>query len=129
MSELENVVDKRLFYLMLSIGQGQAFANFMGFSNPSNDVEQAEVFDVASRWALFVNQGILESIEESASWIIDFLEKSDKLVNDRDDILPFFVAYGVSLLNKMLESGNLSIVIDEEALQDWQEVEEIEDDE
>lgn len=129
MSELEDVVDKRLFYLMLSIGQGQSFANFMGFSSPSSDVEQAEVFDIASRWALFVNQGILENIEESASWIIDFLEKSDKLVNDRDDILPFFVAYGVSLLNKMLESGNLSIVIDEEALQNWQEVEEVEDDE
>lgn len=129
MSELENVVDKRLFYLMLSIGQGQGFANFMGFSNPSSDVEQAEVFDIASRWALFVNQGILESIEESANWILDFLEKSDKLVNERDDIMPFFVAYGVSLVNKMLESGNLSIVIDEDALLEWQEVEEVEDDE
>lgn len=129
MSELEDVVDKRLFYLMLSIGQGQQFANFMGFSNPSGDVEEAEIFDVASRWALFVNQGILDNIEESATWILDFLEKSDKLVNDRDDVLPFFVAYGVSLLNKMLESGNLSIVIDEEALQNWQEVEEVDDDE
>ena len=118
---MESVVDKRLFYLMLSIGQGQEFANFMGFSNPSNDVEQAEIFDVASRWALFVNQGILESIDESANWVLDFLEKSDKLVNPREEILPLFVAYGVSLLNKMLESGNVSIVIDESALLNWEE--------
>lgn len=118
---MESVVDKRLFYLMLSIGQGQEFANFMGFSNPSNDVEQAEIFDVASRWALFVNQGILESIDESANWVLDFLEKSDKLANPKEEILPLFVAYGVSLLNKMLESGNVSIVIDESALLNWEE--------
>jgi hypothetical protein len=118
---MESVVDKRLFYLMLSIGQGQEFANFMGFSNPSNDVEQAEIFDVASRWALFVNQGILESIDESANWVLDFLEKSDKLANPKEEILPLFVAYGVSLLNKMLESGNVSIVIDEGALLNWEE--------
>ena len=124
MSELENVVDRRLFYLMLSIGQGQGFANFMGFSHPSEDVEQAEVFDVASRWALFVNQGILEDIEESANWVLDFLEKGDKLVNPKEDVLPFFVSYGVSMLNKMLESGHISIVIDEDALVNWQEVEE-----
>ena len=121
MSDMESVVDKRLFYLMLSIGQGQEFANFMGFSNPSNDVEQAEIFDVASRWALFVNQGILESIDESANWVLDFLEKSDKLANPKEEILPLFVAYGVSLLNKMLESGNVSIVIDEGALLNWEE--------
>ena len=121
MSDMESVVDKRLFYLMLSIGQGQEFANFMGFSNPSNDVEQAEIFDVASRWALFVNQGILESIDESANWVLEFLEKSDKLVNPKEEILPLFVAYGVSLLNKMLESGNVSIVIDEGALLNWEE--------
>ena len=121
MSDMESVVDKRLFYLMLSIGQGQEFANFMGFSNPSNDVEQADIFDVASRWALFVNQGILESIDESANWVLDFLEKSDKLVNPKEEILPLFVAYGVSLLNKMLESGNVSIVIDESALLNWEE--------
>jgi len=122
-SDIESVVDKRLFYLMLSIGQGQEFANIMGFSNPSSDVEQAEIYDVASRWALFLNQGVLDSIEESANWVIDFLEKSDKLSNAKEEILPLFVAYGVSLLNKMLESGNVSIIIDENALLDWEEVE------
>lgn len=119
MSELEDVLDKRLFYLMLSIGQGQEFANYMGFSNPSDDVQQAEIFDIASRWALFVNQGILDSIEESANWILDLLEKTDKLVNPKEDVIPFFVAFGVSLLNKMLEGGNISLILDEEALLGW----------
>lgn len=121
MSDIEEVMDKRLFYLMLSIGQGQHFANYMGFSNPSDDVEQAEVFDVASRWALFVNQGILDSVDEAANWVLDLLEKSDKLVNSKDDIIPIFVSYGVALLNKMLESGNMSIIIDEQALMQWSE--------
>ena len=121
MSDIEEVMDKRLFYLMLSIGQGQHFANYMGFSSPSDDVEQAEVFDVASRWALFVNQGILDSIDEAANWVLDLLEKSDKLVNSKEDIIPIFVSYGVALLNKMLESGNMSIIIDEQALMQWSE--------
>lgn len=121
MSDLESILDKRLFYLMLSIGQGQEFANYMGFSNPSDDVQQAEIFDIASRWALFVNQGILDNIEESANWILELLEKTDKLVNPKEDVVPFFVAFGVSLLNKMLESGNISLIIDEEALLGWVE--------
>ena len=123
MSDIESIVDKRLFYLMLSIGQGQEFANSMGFSKPSPDVEQAEMYDVASRWALFVNQGVLQNIEESANWVLDFLEKSDKLSNSKEEVLPLFVAYGVSILNKMLESGNVSIIIDEGALLNWEEVE------
>lgn len=129
MSELDEVMDKRLFYLMLSIGQGQEFANYMGFSSPSDDVEQAEVFDIASRWALFVNQGILDSIDESANWILDLLEKSDKLYNPKDDLIPIFVSFGVALLNKMLESGNISIIIDEQALMEWTDLEEEEDNE
>lgn len=116
MSDLDNIVDKRLFYLMLSIGQGQEFANFMGFSNPSKDVEQAEIFDVASRWALFVNQNILHNIEESAIWMLELLEKGDRLTNPKEELLPLFISFGVSLLNKMLENENVSIIINEEAL-------------
>jgi len=121
MSNVDNIVDKRLFYLMLSIGQGQEFANFMGFSNPSKDVEQAEIFDVASRWALFVNQNILHNIEESATWMLDLLEKGDRLTNPKEELLPLFISFGVSMLNKMLENENISIIINEEALISWKD--------
>lgn len=116
---VDNIVDKRLFYLMLSIGQGQEFANFMGFSNPSKDVEQAEIFDIASRWALFVNQNILSNIEESAIWMLDLLEKGGRLVNPKEELLPLFISFGVSTLNKMLENEHVSIIINEDALKTW----------
>lgn len=117
---MENdVADRRLFYLMLSIAQGQSFANFMGFSIPSKDVADAEMFDIASRWALFVNQGIAQNAEESASWMLDLLEKSDKLGSPKDELVPVLTAYGLSLINRLLENGNISIVIDEETLNDW----------
>jgi len=113
------VADKRLFYLMLSIAQGQDFANFMGFSTPSKDVADAETFDIASRWALFVSQGIADNTQESAEWMLDLLEKSDKLGTPKEELVPVLVAYGMSLINRLLESGNISIVIDEETLEEW----------
>lgn len=114
-----NVADKRLFFLMLSIAQGQSFANFMGFSAPSKDVADAETFDIASRWALFVNQGLADSIEETASWMLDLLEKSDKLGTPQEEVLPVLASYGMALINRLLENGNISIVIDEETLKEW----------
>jgi len=117
---MENsIADKRLFYLMLSIAQGQSFANFMGFSTPSKDVADAETFDIASRWALFVNQGIAHNAEESAAWVLDLLEKNDKLGTPKEELIPILTAYGMSLINRLLENGNISIVIDEETLKDW----------
>jgi len=113
MSDVQSIVDKRLFYLMLSVAQGQDFAQSMGFSSPSDDVGQAEMFDIASRWALFVNQGILQSTEEAAAWLLDLLSTQQKLVTPREDLMPVFVAYGLSLLNKLLENGNVHIVLDE----------------
>lgn len=113
------VADKRLFYLMLSIAQGQDFANFMGFSTPSKDVADAETFDIASRWALFVSQGIADNTQESAEWMLDLLEKSDKLGTPKEDLIPVLAAYGLALINRLLESGNISIVIDEKTLEEW----------
>jgi len=113
------IADKRLFYLMLSIAQGQTFANFMGFSVASKDVADAETFDIASRWALFVNQGIADNTQESAEWMLDLLEKSDKLGTPKEELVPVLAAYGMSLINRLLESGNISIVIDEATLEEW----------
>lgn len=118
MSDIQSIVDKRLFYLMLSVAQGQEFAKFMGFYTPSIDVVQAEMSDIASRWSLFVNQGIVENTEEAAEWLLDLLSAQQKLATPREDLLPFFVSYGISLINKLLESGSIHIVLDE-ALLGW----------
>jgi len=77
------------------------------------------LFDIASRWALFVNQGILQNVGESAEWILDLLENQEKLVTPKEDLLPFFVAFGVSLVNRLLEHGNVTIILDEQALLGW----------
>lgn len=117
---MENsIVDQRLFYLMLSIAQGQEFATNMGFSTPSKDVADAEMFDIASRWALFVNQGIAQSLEESAIWMLELLEKTDRLATPKEELIPFLTAYGMSLINRLLENGRITIIVDEEALGEW----------
>jgi hypothetical protein len=101
---------------MLSVAQGQDFAQSMDFSQPSQDVREAETMDVLSRWALFVNQGIFEAIGEGAGWLLELLEKTDKLITPKDELYPLFAAFGVAMLNKLLDDGSITIVIDEELL-------------
>lgn len=109
-------IDKRFFYLMLSVAQGQDFAQSMDFSQPSKDVQEAETMDVLSRWALFVNQGIFENIGEGAGWLLELLEKTDKLITPKDELFPLFTAFGIAMLNKLLDDGSITIILDEELL-------------
>jgi hypothetical protein len=51
--------------------------------------------------------------------MIDLLHKSDKLGTPQEEVLPLFASYGMALLNRLLENGNISIVINEETLEDW----------
>lgn len=107
-------IDKRFFYLMLSVSEGQKFAKIMDYSLPSVDVQEAETMDVLSRWSLFVNQGILQSMSESAVWVLELLEKTDKLLTPKEELHPLFTAYGLALLNKLLDNNIVSLNIDGE---------------
>lgn len=106
-------LDRRLFYLMLSPAQGQEFASELGFSTPSEDVQEAETYDVISRWALITATGLLEEIIESSDWLCDLQDLVDINDDKREAFHKTLTSYGVSLVNKLLDSGKLMVVVEE----------------
>lgn len=112
-----SAVNKRLFYLMLSPAQGQEFASDIGFSSPSDEVQEAETMDVISRWALITATGLLEEILEAADWISELQNEIDSLDIRDDHIRQAFhktlTSYGVALMNKLLDSGKILLVMED----------------
>lgn len=108
-----NDVERRNFYLMLSVPDGQEYAVTMGFSPPSEDVREIEHVDIMSRWGVFVATDIYSEIVEGAEWFADLLEKSDKLVSPKDEIISVFSVFGMALLNKLAESQKVLIMLDD----------------
>jgi hypothetical protein len=108
-----SAVDKRMFYLMLSPAQGQEFASEIGFSTPSEDVQEAETLDVISRWALITATGLLEEILISADWVSELQEEDDNIREDvREAFHKTMTSFGVALVNKLLDSGKVILTME-----------------
>lgn len=105
-----SAVDRRLYYLMLSPADGQSFAFDAGFSMPSEDVQEAETYDVISRWAILTSAGVLEDAIETADWLLD-LEAFDEVPNDmREQFKKLLIAHGMGLMNKLLDSDKAALI-------------------
>jgi hypothetical protein len=112
-----SVTDERMFYLMLSATEGQAYAHQMGFQIPSEDVQKLEIMDILSRWVLFAKSGVYEDITESAEWFAHFLHSLDKISSPADEFQSALTVFAVSMLNKMVERGLVILVVND-ALKD-----------
>ena len=107
-----SAVDKRMFYLMLSPAQGQEFASEIGFSTPSQDVQEAETLEVISRWALITATGLLEEILISADWVSELQEEDDNIREDvREAFHKTMTSFGVALVNILLDSGKVILTM------------------
>jgi hypothetical protein len=106
-------LDKRNFYLRLSTVEGQTFAKEMGFSYPSEDVEEEEHKDVLTRWACFMHYGLLKEIEQSSKWMTQFLKKTERISAETNsqDFQSLLTIYGVAMLNKIMDSEKLAFVV------------------
>ena len=109
-----SAIDKRLYYLMLSPALGQEFANNVGFSTPSEEVREAETYEVIARWALMTSMGILEEILEASDWFCELNDLGDIDTDDEENFHRILVSHGVSLVNKLLDSEKIILVMDEE---------------
>lgn len=109
-------VDKRMYYLMLSPSLGQEFASDVGFSAPSEEVQEAETTEVISRWALLTSGGLLGEILQCSDWFCELKDLHDLPEQIVDDFHRTLVSHGVGLLNRLLDSGKILMVleIDEE---------------
>lgn len=105
-----SAVDKRLYYLMLSPASGQNFAEQAGFSPPSEEVQEAETYDVISRWAIMTTAGIMEDIIETAEWFLDLSPMIELDEDSKHEFQKTLIAHGVGLVNKLLDSQKVIIV-------------------
>lgn len=105
-----SAVDKRMYYLMLSPSDGQTFASDAGFSTPSEEVQEAETYDVISRWALLTAAGVLEDAIETSDWLMD-IEAFDDVPNELiDQFKKLLIAHGMGLMNKLLDSDKVALI-------------------
>lgn len=114
-----NATDQRMFYLMLSPTEGQKYADVMGYSPPSEDVQELEIMDVMSRWVTLYKTDILEEITEAADWFVEFLNKSDKLNSPPDEFRAALTVFSASLLNRMMDSGKIGLFLNPEDIEEF----------
>jgi hypothetical protein len=99
-----------MYYLMLSPADGQSFAFDAGFSMPSEEVQEAETYDVISRWALLTSAGVLEDAIETADWLLD-LEAFDEVPTEMlDHFKKLLIAHGMGLINRLLDSDKTALI-------------------
>jgi hypothetical protein len=115
-----SAIDQRMFYLMLSPIEGQAYAKDMGYAVPSEEVQQFEILDVMSRWTTLLKAGVMEEVIESTDWFVDFLEKTDKINSPSEEFKAALTVFSASMLNKMMDSGRIGLILTEAELAEWE---------
>lgn len=108
-----SAVDKRMFYMMLSVQEGQYYAQSMGFPPPSEEVQEIEQVDVMTRWGVFVATEMYTEIVEGTDWFVDFLEHFDKLGSNSEEFREILTVFGVALTNKLIDSEKIIPVLDD----------------
>lgn len=103
---------------MLSPSMGQEFAITGGFSSPSEEVQEAETYDIISRWTLITTAGLLEDIIQTSDWFCELGEMVNVPEEQKEAFKKTLISHGVALANKMLDSGKLVMVISQEEVDD-----------
>lgn len=111
-------VDKRNFYLALSILEGQKIASTAGFSAPSQEVQESEIMDTIRKWLILTALGIFENVKDCASLMMEVVKLADNLTDSElqstEDAL---VSFGMGLVAHLVDSELLSLVSDSEDLE------------
>lgn len=98
-------VDKRNFYLALSIMEGQKIASSAGFSVPSPEVQESEIMDTISRWLILTNLGIFQTVQDCTDWMMDVVKIHNDL--DDDDIentKNVIMSFGMALVSHLVDN-------------------------
>lgn len=98
-------VDKRNFYLALSIMEGQKIASSAGFAVPSTEVQESEIMDTISRWLILTNLGIFQTIQDCSDWMMEVVQLHNDL--DEDDLentKNVIMSFGMALLSHLVDN-------------------------
>lgn len=101
-------VDKRNFYLALSILEGQKIASSAGFSVPSQEVQESEIMDIISKWLVLTNLGVFQTVQDCSDWMMEVVKIHNDL--DDDDIentKNVILSFGMALVSHLIDNEML----------------------
>lgn len=103
-------VDKRNFYLALSVSDGQALANSVGFAVPSIEVQNHELVDTVQKWMTLAAVGVVDQIRECADWMAEaVVEMQDLSEEEASNTKSVLVCYSVALLSHLIDNELLEL--------------------
>lgn len=110
-------VDKRNFYLALSILEGQKIASTAGFSSPSEEVQESEIMDVIRKWLVLTTIGCFDNVKECADWMLDVVKTNNDLTeSELENTKNVLVSFGMGLISHLIDSDILVLPNDTEEL-------------
>lgn len=115
---MNHIIDKRTFYLMLSMYLGQDLAKQHGFTGTSDDVKVKEQEWVSDQWEMLYGLGIFNEVVESVEWFSEVLTKGmEELSDDNPEVnemvnqtKSIILAYGVALVQKLLMNEKIALL-------------------
>ena len=113
-------IDKRMFYLMLSPTDGQKYAEVMGFSPPSVEVQELEIIDMLLRWSFLVNSGVMDCVSEASDWFLDLIIEEGKIPIPYDAFKSILTSFATAMLNTLIDNELIGVVVDNETYKGMQ---------
>jgi flagellar motor component MotA len=105
---MHEAIDKRNFFLALSVVNGQRIAHSAGFAVPSEDVQQGEVLDIIQKWILLSGSGIMEQVTRCIDWTVD-VTQDDMSEEDKQDTREVLLSYSAAVLSHLRDKGMLQL--------------------
>lgn len=103
-------VDKRNFYLALSIIEGQKIASTAGFSSPSEEVQESEIIDVIRKWLVLTSVGVFDHTKVCTEWMLEVVQESNDLTESEiENTRNVLTSFGMGLISHLVDSELLEI--------------------
>jgi len=103
-------VDKRNFYLALSILEGQKIASTAGFSSPSEEVQESEIVDVIRKWLVLTSVGVFDHTKVCTEWMLEVVQESNELTESEiENTRNVLVSFGMGLISHLIDSELLEL--------------------
>lgn len=103
-------VDKRNFYLSLSIMEGQKIASNAGFAVPSAEVQESEIVDTISKWVILTGLGIFDNVKQCSDWMIEVVKVHNNLNSDEvESTQNVLMSFGMSLISHLVDNDLLEL--------------------
>ncbi len=111
-------VDKRNFYLSLSIIEGQKIASTAGFFAPSQEVQESEIMDNIHKWLILTALGIFENVKDCASLMMEVVKLDNGLSDfELQSTENALISFGMGLVAHLVDTELLTLASDFEEVE------------